>query len=44
MGFLVLMSLKMVKVIINGVEYTGNNVTVCDGDVIVELIKWQSQI
>ncbi len=29
----------MVKVIINGVEYTGNNVTVCDGDVIVDFKK-----
>lgn len=29
----------MVKVIINGVEYTGNSVTVCDGDVVIDFKK-----
>lgn len=29
----------MVKVTINGVEYTGKSVTVCDGDVIVDFKK-----
>lgn len=29
----------MVKITINGVEYTGNNVTVCDGDVVVDFKK-----